>query len=243
MNAWAMTEAYVALRDRGDAAEAAELRPYAVAMLDNLAWELNNLGPAATLNVSMHSIPYPFLIGSWKLAAYENDPHPEWEQAAWTMWNTGYPSTSQNGTTANVGLYLLYLSGTPYVPLAQRAERSECPDCATSNQTSFFTDQDACLRVPGDVAPSSSFAWSKDGQAALDGRCQGINCRTLMISSLQPADSGTYRCEYDGGEKTVYTVTIEVHPPLLSMYVPAVPIAALALAILGVYAIPRRRRA
>jgi hypothetical protein len=133
INTWAMTEAYVALRDRGDTAEAAELRRYAVAMLDNLAWELNNLGPAAALNVSMHSIPYAFLIGLWKVAAYENEPHPDWEQAAWVMWNTGYPATSQNGTAGNAGLYLLYLSGTPYIPLAQRAAALDCPDCERSN--------------------------------------------------------------------------------------------------------------
>lgn len=240
MNAWAVTEAYVALRDRGDSAEAAELRPYAVAMLDNLAWELNNLGPAATLNVSMHSIPYPFLIGSWKLAAYENEPHPEWEQAAWVLWNTGYPYTLQNGATANVGLYLLYRSGTPYVPPAQRAQGSDCPDCAPSTQTSFAAGEDACLRVPGEIAPSATFQWSKEGGLDED-RCQGVNCRTLMIPDLQLTDSGAYHCEYDGEPKTIYTVTIDVHPPLLSTYAPAVLITGVSLALLGAYAIRRKR--
>lgn len=115
MNAWALVEAYVALRDRGAAAEAAAVRPYAVAMLDNLAWEVNNLGMGPGLGLSQS--PYAFLLGLWKIATHENEPHPEWEKAAWALWNTGVVN-SFGDNAVNAGLYLLYKSGTPYTQLS-----------------------------------------------------------------------------------------------------------------------------
>ncbi len=115
MNAWALVEAYVALRDRGDAAEATAVKPYAVAMLDNLAWEVNNLGVGTGLGLSQS--PFAFLLGLWKIAAYENEPRSEWEKAAWALWNTGVVN-SFGDNTVNAGLYLLYRSGTLYTPLA-----------------------------------------------------------------------------------------------------------------------------
>jgi len=115
MNSWALIEAYVALRDRGAAAEAAAVKPYAVAMLDNLAWEVNNLGVGTGLGLSQS--PYAFLLGLWKIAAYENETHPEWEKAAWALWNTGGVN-SFGDNSVNAGLYLLYKSGTTYAPLS-----------------------------------------------------------------------------------------------------------------------------
>jgi hypothetical protein len=121
MNAWAMTEAYAALRDRGDAAEAAELKPYVIAMLDNLAWEINNLGvrPVQTgqYDLGQTQILNALLIGLWKVADYEQEPRQNWRQASAALWNTGLPNTFGGFTTWNTGLYLLYRSGVPYQPV------------------------------------------------------------------------------------------------------------------------------
>lgn len=119
MNAVGMIEAYVSLRDRGDAAEAEELRPYAVAMLDNLSWELINLGVGSPDSPGFRDIPVALLLGLYKIAAYENDPRPQWEQAAWALWNAGL-ANAFGSNTINTGLYLLYKSGVRYVPLRQR---------------------------------------------------------------------------------------------------------------------------
>lgn len=118
MNAWAFVEAYVALRDRGDTAEAAALKPYAIATLDNLAWEIVNKG-VPQVGVGQKEIPYAFLLGLWKIAAYESETHSNWEQAAWAMWNSGLMN-SFGDNTANAGLYLLYKSGVAYTPFASR---------------------------------------------------------------------------------------------------------------------------
>ena len=123
INAFAAVEAYVAFRDRHDTVEAADLRPYVIAMLDNLAWELINLGPPAPPGAHMWGISYPLLNGLWKIAAYEGETHTNWEDAAATLYNWGVFDVF-DGTyaraTASLGLYLLYESGTPYVPLEQR---------------------------------------------------------------------------------------------------------------------------
>ena len=116
MNTWAMLEAYIAFRDRGDTAEAAELRPYAVAMLDNLALELNTFGTVtqADVGAGIHPLPVSLALGIWKLARHENDPHPEWEAALWGLYNTGYFNTFQAGrSTASLGLILLLLTNSP----------------------------------------------------------------------------------------------------------------------------------
>lgn len=121
MNTWAMAEAYCAFRDRGDTAEAAELRPYAIAMLDNMAWELTQLGPGAEVGEGAHPTPYAILIGLWKIAAPEHDSQPDWESALAVLWNTGYFKNFEGGrSTANCGLYLLYARGTAAIPLASR---------------------------------------------------------------------------------------------------------------------------
>lgn len=133
MNAWAMTEAYVALRDRGDTAEAAELKPYIVAMLDNLAWEINTLGvryiQTGQYDLGQTQILNAFLIGLWKVADYEQEPRPNWRQASAALWNTGLPNTFGGFTAWNTGLYLLYKSGIPYQPtLNQEPAESSISD-------------------------------------------------------------------------------------------------------------------
>jgi len=120
MNTWALVESYVAFRDRGDDAEAERVRPYMEAMLDNLSWELTNLGPV-NAGEPRHPTPWAFATALWKVADYEDTPRPEWERAAWVLWNTPHlDEATGNRTTAHVGLYLVRASGVPYVPYAER---------------------------------------------------------------------------------------------------------------------------
>ena len=116
-NAWAMTEAYVALRDRGDAAQALALKPYLNAMLANLAWEINNLGVPS---VAQTQILHALLLGLWKVAVYENEPRPEWQRAAAAVWNTPSQNSFSGSSAINNGLYRLYKSNTPYRPYLLR---------------------------------------------------------------------------------------------------------------------------
>jgi hypothetical protein len=121
MNAWAMVEAYVAFRDRGDAEPAAVLRPYALAMLDNLAAEILELGPARDLGPEVHPIPFALGIGLWKLARAENLDRTRWEQALWAIWHTGYFDDAGARTTANAGLLLVVRGGVGWTPSDLRA--------------------------------------------------------------------------------------------------------------------------
>ena len=119
MNTWAMTEAYVAFRDKGENIRANQLKPYVIAMLDSLADEIMMQGTIATNNTGIRDITYALLIAIWKLSDYENESHDNWKHAAWAMWNTGY-FNDYNTHSVNLGLYLLVKTKTPYVPLAQR---------------------------------------------------------------------------------------------------------------------------
>jgi hypothetical protein len=123
MNTWTMIESYVAFRDRGDTDRAAELKPYAIAMLDNLANEIINEGVISTDALGVRDITYALLIGIWKVSQYENQAHLNWEQAAWAMWNTGY-FDNYNTHSVCVGLYLTVKTNTPYIPIAVREDFS-----------------------------------------------------------------------------------------------------------------------
>lgn len=169
MNAWAFVEAYVALRDRGDTAQAAALKPYALATLDNLAWEIINKGIPG-VGVGQKEIPFAFLLGLWKIAAYESETHSNWEQAAWALWNYGLMDT-YGYNTANAGLYLLYKSGVPYVPFASRTVPAApsgtlftTPTCysleagtyTAGNRASFSADDNDYYTVGGTNKPAAS---------------------------------------------------------------------------------------
>lgn len=120
MNTWAFVEAYVSLRDRRDKSEAARVKPFMMAMLDNIAWETNQLGVPTS---GRTQIPYALLLALWKVAAVEKTPQPEWEKAVRAFWNSATlkPTADVNPEGAlNIGLYLLYKSGVKYVPLEKR---------------------------------------------------------------------------------------------------------------------------
>lgn len=120
MNSWAFVEAYVALRDRGDTAEAARVKPYLTSMLDNISWETNNLGVP---NSGRTQTPYALLLALWKVAAVEKIGKPEWEKAINAYWNTGVMKIAGESNSEGAlitGLFLLYRSGFDYTPLAKR---------------------------------------------------------------------------------------------------------------------------
>lgn len=117
MNAFALVEAYVALRDRRDKKNAARIRPYALAMLDNISWEINNLGVP---NSGRSQIPYSLLLGLWKIAAYENERKPDWEKALAAIWNAEGIAREFGEGTLVTGLFLLHKSGKKYEPLEKR---------------------------------------------------------------------------------------------------------------------------
>ncbi|MBK6950676.1 MAG: T9SS type A sorting domain-containing protein [Crocinitomicaceae bacterium] len=127
MNAWAMTEAYVAFRDQGETTRATELKPYMIAMLDNLALEISTLGVIDPAYLGVRDLAYAFLTAIWKVSQYENEAHPTWENAAWAIWNSGAFDT-YNTNSVCVGLYLLIQSDTPYEPLASRQDFNSIAD-------------------------------------------------------------------------------------------------------------------
>ncbi len=119
MNTWALTEAYVAFRDRGDTERANELKPYVIAMMDNICDEILNQGVITPDQLGTRDITYALLIAIWKIAQYEDEEHQNWENAAWAMWNTDYFDIYSTHSVC-VGLYLLALSETPYETLVER---------------------------------------------------------------------------------------------------------------------------
>ncbi len=116
MNAFALVEAYVALRERGDKSEAARVKPYTIVTLDNLAWELNQLGVPSS---GYTMVPYALLLGIYKIAAAEKQAQPEWQKAFTAYWNARTKETPGEQTHI-AGLYLLANSGKPYQPLRRR---------------------------------------------------------------------------------------------------------------------------
>lgn len=120
MNTWAMVEAYVAFRDRGETERATELKPYAIAMLDNLAWEVNHLGIIPD-QLGVRALTYGLLTAIWKISQYEGETHPTWESAVWGLWNSGYFNELSTHSVC-VGLYLLIKTETAYTPLAERED-------------------------------------------------------------------------------------------------------------------------
>lgn len=150
MNAWGLAEAYVAFRDRGDSALAGDLRPYVDVTLNNLASEINSRGPIAVSEQAL-PVPHALLVALWKIADYENESHPDWEDALWNIYNTGYFGTFDNGRrTGNAGLLLCWMAGTPYVPLDLRFIATPPGQASTPNPANGATG----------VSTSADLGWS-----------------------------------------------------------------------------------
>jgi hypothetical protein len=79
------------------------VRPYAQATLDNLAWEINQLGVPSS---GYTMVPYALLLELYKIAAVEGRPQPAWERAFAAYWNARTQEMTPEQTHI-AGLYLL----------------------------------------------------------------------------------------------------------------------------------------
>lgn len=110
MNAWAMVEAYLAFKSRGDVEWAARTRVHAIAMLDNLGAELGQ-GGLAPGGTGSSQIPFAFITGLWKLADAEGLSRPAWERGLWSVWNQGLGGTPGDNKTATAAMVYLRSEG------------------------------------------------------------------------------------------------------------------------------------
>ncbi len=185
MNTWALTEAYVAFRDQGDSTRASDLKPYVLGMVDNLANEILNKGIVSPDQLGIRDITYSLLIAIWKLSQYENEPHQNWESAAWAMWNTGYFNKYSTHSVC-VGLYLLVQSQTTFVPLHQRENFAlKTNKAASKNRLILFPNpaNDILYLKRFNTNHSEYTIFSVAGIAIKKG---GIDKGWINISSLNP---------------------------------------------------------
>ena len=136
MNAWALVEATVAFYDQSDTTDGTKVEPYAIAMLNNIANEINNIGVPST---GGSQLPIALLLGLWKMVpvdAEQTTPlitsaeKTNWQNAAWRLYNQGVTTAPTYEAAAgeqqpdvaapDLALYLLYLSGVAYKPLNLR---------------------------------------------------------------------------------------------------------------------------
>jgi hypothetical protein len=116
MNTWAMLESYLAFVARGDDALAARLRPHVLAMLDNLAGELDSdsLAPGSGTT----QLAYVFASALWKFAdspqLQRAAREPVWENALWGIWNQGLGATPGDDKTATAAMVHLRAEGLRY---------------------------------------------------------------------------------------------------------------------------------
>lgn len=205
INTWALVEAYCALRDRdgvgntlgataSDSSYRVRLKTFAVTMLDNLAWEINNLGVGSPTNPGFNQLSYALLIGIWKIAAFEHEPRPEWEKAAAALWNTGY-ARNFGSNTVNVGLYLLYKSGKQYIPLYQREQRTMVRERVYAQSVSLEQN------TPNPFNNSTNIAFRLNVASVVSLKIYdavGHELLTLLKNELMPA--GTYNVDVTANE-------------------------------------------
>jgi hypothetical protein len=104
----ALVNAYAALRDRGDSAKAAILKPYAEAMISNLSEEVvqNGTPPSGS---GFRDLSFSILDALWKIDRAEKKRHILWERAASVLWNSGVPRAGGENTVV-LGQYLRYFN-------------------------------------------------------------------------------------------------------------------------------------
>jgi hypothetical protein len=189
MNAWALTDAYVAFRDQGDLVRAAELKPYALAMIDNLSNEIINQGVISPDHLGVRDITYALLTSIWKISDFENESHPNWESAAWAMWNSGYFNTYSTHSVC-VGLYLVVKSNTAYVPLHLRENFILSEDNQTQIVPLTIYPNPGSNVITVDVfqkeAINNYLIINTSGKTVLEGR---LESNKINISTLK---TGTY---------------------------------------------------
>jgi hypothetical protein len=119
MNSWAMVEAHLAFKSRGDSEWAARTRRYALAMMDNLGTELGQSGLAQG-STGSSQIPFAFATALWKLADAEGLSRPAWERGLWSVWNQGLGSAPGDNKTATAAMVYLRSKGIRHQSYAVR---------------------------------------------------------------------------------------------------------------------------
>lgn len=194
MNAWAITESYVSFRDQGDYTRANQLKPYVVAMIDNLANEILDLGVLTPNQLGVRDITYALLIAIWKISKYEDEAHPNWESAAWAMWNTGY-FNSYSTHTVCLGLYLLLKSETRFTPLHLRNDYVDSINKSEKkNQITFYPTlvNDIIYINSSETKKMDYIIFSFTGKLVKTGTTEG---KSINISSL---NKGLYTISVEG---------------------------------------------
>lgn len=115
LNVIAITEAYVALRDKGDAILANNLKKYMIAVNDNLVNEVTKYGLHSKLTIGFRGTSYAILNSVWKVKQYENLDKPLWEKASWVLWNTKFFS-QHDAHIASMPLLFKILNEDRYNP-------------------------------------------------------------------------------------------------------------------------------
>ena len=104
---WALGEAYASLRNRGNVEEAKNLKPYVLAMMDNLCEELIVFGtpPAGP---GFRDLAFCIFQNSWLIEKGEKQYFVKWQKAANIVWNA---RVLQKGAefTVNVGQLMRYV--------------------------------------------------------------------------------------------------------------------------------------
>lgn len=208
MIAWAFTEAYVAFRDRGDVALAAQYKPYALLVTDNLANEVLQRGVMATNQTGWVDTPHALLLACWKIARYENEAHSNWFDAAWAIWNSGVFNTLGD-RGFNIPLYIFLKENTAYVPLAIREDFIlKLPEIANSSKIKCFPN-------PGsnsmDIQVDACFSIKQFKLFSLQGLCikqEQIAPHSSIQLNLNDIPLGSYVLELELTNKEVYRKVI-----------------------------------
>jgi len=108
INGMALVNAYAALRDRGDSIKAAILKPYAEAVISNLADELVQHGTPPS-GSGFRDLSFSLLDALWKIDKAEKKRHILWERAASVLWNSGVLRAGGENTVV-LGQFLRYFN-------------------------------------------------------------------------------------------------------------------------------------
>ncbi len=120
MNAIALIEAYSAFRSRGDIYMRDRVRPYALAILDNLAAEFQAAGGSVGATQSF----YAFALALWKIADPDGLARPHWESALSQLWNSGLGSSPGDSKTAAAAIVAARAEGRTWQTYRSRGAMS-----------------------------------------------------------------------------------------------------------------------
>jgi len=109
---WALVNAYAALRDRGDLASAITIKPYAQAVVNNIATHVVQSGMPPT-GPGFRDVAYCVFEALWKIDRAEKAENLLWNTSAKIIWNAGVLRIGGQ-FTVNLGQLVRLISKTPY---------------------------------------------------------------------------------------------------------------------------------